>query len=101
MGQKAKHDVAPIIRAAFIRGLGIYCRERGKTTSEVMAEWIAEDWKAVLNAVGKYTVRENTVSGQINHDHKHTHGTVSESAEWIERTLGTGADDTPEKPVSH
>jgi hypothetical protein len=47
------------------------------------------------------------VSGTIehDHDHKHTHThehkPISDTAKWIEETLGAGTNSAPEKPVSH
>jgi hypothetical protein len=40
-------------------------RRKGKTFSEIMADWVEEDPIAVLNAVSKFTARESRHSGSI------------------------------------
>lgn len=61
MGAKAKHDLAPIVRAAFCRALELKEKE-GKTFSELMKDAIDEQGiLAVLDRLSKYTVRESKI----------------------------------------
>ena len=84
------------MRHAFIKGIGIVARRAGKTVPELMAEWIEEDWKAVITAMGKYTVRESAVTGKVEHEHKHDHAhrvePVTETGRWLAGLAGAGAD---------
>lgn len=59
MGAKAKHDVAPVIRGAFLRALELTEAESGKTFSELVADAIrSEGLLPVLDRISKFTVRE-------------------------------------------
>lgn len=101
--RKAKNDISPMMRHAFAKGIGIVARKKGLTIPELVATWIDEDWKAVVNAMGKFAVREKQVSGNVNHDHthEHTHRSVSETDKWIESVVGIGEESPPEKSMSH
>ena len=103
--RKAKHDIAPLMRNAFEKGIGIVARRRGITIPELMASWIEEDWKAVLAAMKGFTVREKSVSGEVEHNHehkhKHTFRSVSETAEWLAEVTEQREADAPEKSSTH
>jgi predicted oxidoreductase len=88
MSRRGKHDIAPIIRNGWMEGVTIVARRRGMTVPELFAEWIEADPIAVLNAVARYTVREKSVSGKVEHEHRHTHEPISDTAGWIEGVLG-------------
>jgi len=61
MGAKAKHDLAPLVRTAFVRALEIKEAE-GKTFSEMMKDAIDDHGiLAVLDRLSKYTVRESKI----------------------------------------
>lgn len=61
MGAKAKHDLAPIVRAAFCRALEIQ-EEQGRTFSQLMSDAIDEHGiLQVLDRLSKYTVRESKI----------------------------------------
>jgi hypothetical protein len=57
-GKKGKHDIAPMVRGAFLEALNIMKQKHGKTFSEIIADWMEKHPLAVLNAVSKFTVRE-------------------------------------------
>lgn len=84
--RKAKHDIAPTLRGAFLKGLKQYCDKRKITLAEAMAEWIEEDWEAVLKVMGKYAVQEKntTVKATGTVKHEHTHVALSEIDGWLE-----------------
>lgn len=102
MPKKALHDIAPKIRAGFVRAAS---RKGGGNAEKAIADQIVKLWDddflAVLSVVSKFTVREATVSGEIDHNHTHEHRAVSETASWIEELVASGSDTAPEKPVSH
>lgn len=61
MGAKAKNDLAPLVRTAFVRALEIKESE-GKTFSQMMKDAIDDHGiLAVLDRLSKYTVRESKV----------------------------------------
>lgn len=95
--RKGSHDIAPAIRHAFLEALKIKQRKTGKNFSEVMADWLDDDWRAVLNAVSKFTVQEKRISAT--HEHNHKHVTVSESSKLITEALGVGKEGTPKEPL--
>lgn len=71
MSRKGKHDIAPLVRAAFVRGFEKYCRKKGMTYSDAMQALIEEQGLGyVLDRVSRFTVRENTVQGKIEHEHR-------------------------------
>lgn len=91
MSRKAKHDIAPVVRSAFLRALERIKEEDGKTFSEIIADWMRKDPGAVLNAVSKFTVREANVKGQVSHDHSGTVVHKQEPADltkaWLEGVM--------------
>jgi len=104
--RRGRHDVAPVVRGAFLRALEQIKEEDGKTFSEIIADWLREDPGAVLNAVSKFTVREKEVSGNIQHDHDHTHihYAVQEIEGWIAGAIAREEDSgsapsLPHRPV--
>lgn len=93
MGAKAKHDVAPTVRASFLKGLEKYCRKRGITYSDAMAEMIeAEGLGYALDKVSKFTVREQTTTAKVTHVHKQP--TDLELAQELAAILTTGQEGT-------
>ena len=91
--RKAKHDIAPAIRAAFLKGFEKYCRSKGMTYSDAMKEMIEQEGLGfALDRVSKFAVRENTVKGTVEHDHKHTHVAVSEVNDWLKQFAGQSED---------
>ncbi len=72
MGAKAKHDLAPLVRTAFVNAIDLIERDTGKTFSQMMQDAIEEHGiLPVLDRLSKYTVREQAVTGNIKHDHAH------------------------------
>lgn len=70
MSRQAKHDIAPMIRNSFFKGLKKYCRKHGKTFSDAFSDMIEEQGLGyTLDKISKFTVTENKVSGQITHEH--------------------------------
>ncbi len=69
MGSKAKHDIAPKIRAAFFRAIA---RKGGdEELATLIGNSMDNDFIATLNVISKFTVREQAVTGNIKHDHDH------------------------------
>lgn len=67
MGAKAKHDVAPTIRGAFMKAIGIIEKDKGLTLPQMMAKAIESDGLlAVLDRLSKFTVRESKFEGDLN-----------------------------------
>ena len=62
--RKAKYDIAPQIRAAFLAAIGELERRSGKTFAQMMAEWMQKDPIAVLNMVAKFTERESEINAR-------------------------------------
>lgn len=90
--RKAKHDIAPAIRASFLRGLEKYCRKKGMTYSDAMAEMIeTEGLGYALDRVSKFTVRENTTTAKVTHEHKRQ-PTDLELAQELAAILVTGTE---------
>jgi len=66
MGAKAKHDIAPLARGAFIRALDLIEQDTGKTFPEMMRDCIMDHGLlAVMDKLAKYTVREKHTT-QVN-----------------------------------
>lgn len=64
---QAKHKIAPVIRAAFLRGLDIIEQKRGMTFSQLMAEEIEKaGLLVVLDKVGRYVEKEASVDVTTN-----------------------------------
>jgi len=62
-GKSAKHPVAPTIRRAFLRALGIIENEGGLTFSEMMRDAIREHGLlTVMDKVARYRERTNDVN---------------------------------------
>lgn len=100
-GKSGKHDIAPAVRGAFLEALEIIKREDGKTFPQIIADWMREDPIKVLTAVSKFTVREATVSGKVQHDHKHRVSAVQdETQRIIDGLVGFGVDRDAEEVVS-
>lgn len=100
--RKATHDIAPVIRRAFVAAAS----RLGKGDSEaglrkLLEKSLAENPLATLQAISKFLPRENIISGEVKHDHKHEHVGLSETAAWITETLGEQAQSASEKPLSH
>ena len=63
MGAKAKHDIAPVIRGAFLNALALIEKDTGKTFPEMMRDCIEDHGLlAVMDKVSKYTVREKNTT---------------------------------------
>ncbi len=60
--RKAKYDIAPQIRAAFLAAVEELERRSGKTYAQMMAEWMQKDPIAVLNMVSRFNVRESEIN---------------------------------------
>ena len=59
MGARPKHDIAPLVRTAFVNALGLIEKDTGKTFPEMMRDCIEKHGLlAVLDRLSKYTVRE-------------------------------------------
>lgn len=66
MAKGARHEVAPVIRSAFLRGLDLHCKAEGKTHSEIMADLIREEGLlTVMDKVAKFAERVSQTD--INH----------------------------------
>lgn len=99
MGRKAKHDIAPVVRSAFLRGFEKYCEEKGITRSDAMMQLIKDEGLLpVLNAVSKYAVRESEVRGSVDHNHRHSVESVSDTNQWISGLLESGTVGQNTKP---
>lgn len=70
--RKAKHDIAPAMRAAFLEAIEKLKIKKGKTFSEIMADWLDEDPIAMMNAISKFTVRENHNTGSVTIEHSYS-----------------------------
>ena len=100
MGKKASHDIAPTIRGAFIRAAK-RLENDGKPLSDILYDSLKEKPLETLNAISRFIIRESTVTGNVKHDHKHTHEPISESSEWIAGLLGTTKSSAIKKPGTH
>lgn len=100
--RKGLHDIAPKIRAGFVRAAA---RKGNGNAEEAIATQIEKLWEkdflAILQAIGKFTVRENKVSGKIEHEHDHKHRSLSETDAWIAEVTGRRPDSTSEKSLPH
>ena len=65
--RKDKPNIAPRIRASFLIAVKKLGQRKGKTFSELMAEWLDKDPIATLNVVSKFLSREERVRAP--HDH--------------------------------
>jgi len=106
MGAKAKHDIAPTIRGAFLKGLGIVETRTKKTFSDLMADWIEADGLGpVLQAVSKYTVREQHSSKDVNLNgnvtHNHLTTAIPEIDTRITGLLGDGEIPDSQETITH
>lgn len=86
MGTKAKHDYSPRMRRALFDGLVLAAERKGKTLTEVAADWWEEDWKKAAEVFTKFMPKENHIKGQIDHN---LHLEDSETSKrWIEQQMG-------------
>ena len=68
-----KHPVAPTIRGAFLKGVGIVADKRNLTFSELMAEEIEEHGLLqVLQTVSKFQERVGTINTNVTATHQHS-----------------------------
>ena len=59
MGARPKHDIAPLVRTAFVNALVLIEKDTGKTLPDMMRDCIEQHGLlAVLDKLSKYTVRE-------------------------------------------
>lgn len=100
--RKGTHDIAPIIRAAFVRAVA-RLEDGGKELADLIEKSLQEDLKGTLTAVAKYTVREAAVTGKVEHEHTHEHSIVglSETAGFLEAVTGQQEARASKEPVSH
>ena len=98
-GKKQTHDIAPVVRAAFLNALEELKNRHGKTFSQIMADWMEKDPIAVINAVSKFTVREAKLEGKIEHEHKHV--AISRVNDWLEQFTGSGEDSDTKTTSTH
>ena len=65
MGARPKHDLAPLVRTAFVNALGLIERDTGKTLPEMMRDCIEQHGLlAVLDKLSKYTVKEKHTTNE-------------------------------------
>lgn len=100
--KQGQHDIAPVIRRAFIAA----ATRLGKGDSEAgLRDLLEKELEAnpipTLNAMAKFMPREHNITGTLEHEHTHTHESVSESVEWITGMLGDGQKKPTEKPDTH
>ena len=65
--RKGKHDVAPLIRGAFIRCIARIAdgEENEGALATLMEESLKDDFKGTLNVLSKFTVREKEVNKTV------------------------------------
>ena len=98
MGAKAKHDIAPLIRGGFRRGLMKYMSKHKKTLSDVFQDWIEADGIGnVIRSLSPYNVREARLEQKVNHEHKHIHEGLSETLGWVTEMLGGKEEGSPQE----
>lgn len=101
---KGQHDIAPIIRRAFI---GAVTRIGNGDSESGLRDIIEEELKnnpiATLNVLSRFMPREHNVQGSVEHEHSHshTHESVSETSEWIAGLIGDTKKKPSKKSVSH
>lgn len=84
VGKRAKHDISPGIRGAFVDALKKYQEKTGKGFSDIMLEMLEENPLELLKVMSKFTVREANVSVRGKVEHEHAHKMVSETQQWID-----------------
>ena len=72
--RKATHDIAPVIRRAFVRAasrIGNGDSESG--LADLIEKELSENPLQTLQAIARFLPQEKKISGTVNHDHKHEH----------------------------
>jgi len=103
---RGSNDVGPLLRHNTLRALWLMKQERqaqhGRRfgMDELILEMIESvgpvEWFKMLS---RYSPK--TVDKQVTHDHtvRHTHESVSDTAEWIGEVLGRGSEDEAKEPL--
>lgn len=84
MGAKAKSDIAPVLRTAFLAALDIVKDKRGLTLPELMADLIEQEGLlAVMDRMSKFAIKEKNVNTSVDVSGRITHVGLSRTDELL------------------
>jgi hypothetical protein len=95
--RKGKPNIAPAMRAAFLAAIKLVEQREGKTLAELMADWLLKDPIAMLNAMSKFSEREERV--QVDHDHTLTTESFPATRKFIESVIDQETLKAPSKAI--
>ena len=95
MPKAVKHEYAANLRRAFYEGLLEAAKLKDQTLTEYCRDWWIDDRKGAVEAMAKFTPREATVRGTVEHSGtvKHLHEEAEITKAWLEQVM---ADDQGE-----
>lgn len=73
--------------------------KRGKVISEILADEFEKNPIKFMELASKLMPRE--IQGKMEHEHKHTHESISATSEWITDMLGADQESETKKPSTH
>ena len=68
---------------------------------ETLAEWASANKTEFYRMWAKLLPVQMKHSGKLNHDHAHVHSAVSETAEWVARSVRDRAEVPPKESLPH
>ena len=68
---------------------------------DALVQWAGANQTEFYRLWAKLLPVQMKHSGKLNHDHAHVHSAVSETAEWVARSIGDRAEVAPPKSLPH
>ena len=89
MPKAVKHEYAANLRRAFYDGMLEAAKSQGLTLTEYCRDWWLEDRKGAVEAMAKFTPREATIRGTMEHSGtvKHLHEEAEATKAWLEQVM--------------
>ena len=75
--------------------------QRGRKISEILADEAEKNPIKFMELASKLIPKEFTGNVKHDHQHKHTHESVSDTVEWVTGMLGRTENSESKKPSSH
>lgn len=103
---RARRDVAPTIRASFIRAVKTLpgtkdCKPGEPRLTDLIQKELIKNPLATLKVMSSFMIKERHVSGSVKHEHDHEHTVIAvqETLERLHEIVAEGEDgDTPSAP---
>lgn len=72
-----------------------------KLTQKQVDKWARDNVGECMRLIGTHIPRDFKIAGTVNHEHTHSHETVSKTDEWIKSVIGDGSEEQAEEPTTH